>query len=384
MPDSPPGLMTMLSQLIAAPSVSSINAQWDQSNRGVIELLSGWLEDVGFRVEVLELANAPGKYNLVASAGRGTEGMILSGHTDTVPCDEQLWASDPFRLSERDGRLYGLGTADMKSFFALAIEAVRKFDLKQLKQPLVLLATADEESTMCGARSLVESGRHLGRHALIGEPTGLRPVRMHKRITMETIRLFGRSGHSSNPALGVSALEGMHRAIGEILDWRSELQQRYRNPLFEVEVPTLNLGHIHGGDNPNRICGQCELQIDLRPLPGMDIAALRAELSQRLERLFESSGLRLELSTPFGGIPATETPADAAIVRAIENLTGARAGAVAFGTEAPYLNQLGAETVILGPGDIEQAHQPDEYITKAQFDAGHDFMRKLVDILKEG
>jgi acetylornithine deacetylase len=266
----------------------------------------------------------------------------------------------------------------MKSFFALVIEAVRELDLSRLKQPLVLLATADEESTMCGAQSLVDSGRHLGRHALTGEPTGMRPVRMHKGITMEIIRLFGRSGHSSNPALGVNALEGMHRAIGEILSWRDELQQRYRNPLFEVEVPTLNLGHIHGGDNPNRICGQCELQIDLRPLPGMDLAELRAELAQRLERLFETSELRLELSSPFGGIPAIETAADAQIVRATERLTGAEAGAVAFGTEAPYLSRLGAETVILGPGDIDQAHQPDEYLALARIPPMIDTIKALI------
>jgi len=244
----------------------------------------------------------------------------------------------------------------------LAIEALKDLDLRQLKQPLVILATADEESTMCGAQSLVDSERHFGRHALIGEPTGLRPIRMHKGISMETIRLHGRSGHSSNPALGVSALEGMYLVIGEILEWRRNLQSRYRNPLFEVEVPTLNLGHIHGGDNPNRICGQCELQIDLRPLPGMQLNALRGELASRLEQLLDKSGLELELFSSFAGIPAMETKADAEIISATESLTGHQAGAAAFGTEAPYLNRLGAETVILGPGDIDQAHQPDEFL----------------------
>ena len=362
MPEQQLPLGSMLGQLIATPSVSSINPGWDQSNRGVIELLSLWFEQLGFKVEVLPIPGSPDKFNLVASAGSGPDGLILSGHTDTVPFDEQLWHTDPLRLTERDNRYYGLGTSDMKAFFALTIEALRGLDLRQLKRPLVILATADEESNMCGAQSLVQSSLHFGRHALIGEPTGLRPVRMHKGVSMEIIRLQGRSGHSSNPALGVSALEGMYLVIGEILAWRRELQSRFRNPLFEVEVPTLNLGHIHGGDNPNRICGQCELQIDLRPLPGMKIDTLRGELSSRLERLLQKSELKLELVSPFDGIPAMETAADAEIVRVTETLTGHPAGSAAFGTEAPYLNRLGAETIVLGPGDIDQAHQPDEFL----------------------
>lgn len=378
MPELMPPLRSMIERLIAAPSVSSVNAGWDQSNLGVVEHLATWLEQLGFGVEVLPLAESPGKYNLVASAGSGPNGLILSGHTDTVPFDEPLWHTDPLRLTERDDRYYGLGTADMKAFFGLVVEALKDLDLRHLKQPLVILATADEESGMCGVRSLVDSGRHFGRYALIGEPTGLRPVRMHKGVSMETIRLHGRSGHSSNPALGVSALEGMHLVIGEILAWRRELQSRFRNPLFEVDVPTLNLGHIHGGDNPNRICGQCELQIDLRPLPGMQLDLLRGELAHKLARLLEKSELKLELTSPFEGIPAMETDADAEIVRVTETLTGQPAGAAAFGTEAPYLKRAGAETIILGPGDIDQAHQPDEFLGLARIRPMIGLLQRLV------
>ena len=359
---STPALIPMIQQLIAAPSVSSISPQWDQSNERVIQHLADWCRSAGFQVEVLPIPGHSGKFNLVASAGKRPGGLVLSGHTDTVPYDEQRWQTDPFSLTERGNRLYGLGTSDMKAFFALALEAVRGLDLNRLKHPLTLLATADEESNMCGAQALLETNRRLGRYAVIGEPTGLKPVRMHKGISMEIIRLHGRSGHSSNPALGVSALEGMYRVIGEILDWRNELQARHRNPLFEVEVPTLNLGHIHGGDNPNRICASCELQIDLRPLPGMVLQELHDELAQRLSRLLSDSELRLEIITPFPGIPSMETAADSEVVRTAEQLTGHSAGSVAFGTEAPYLQQLGMETLILGPGDIDQAHQPNEFI----------------------
>ncbi|MCW8943393.1 MAG: acetylornithine deacetylase [Sedimenticola sp.] len=359
---STPALIPMIEQLIAAPSVSSISHQWDQSNEQVIQHLADWCRSAGFAVEVLPVPGLTGKYNLVASAGKGPEGLVLSGHTDTVPYDENRWQTDPFKLIEQDNRLYGLGTSDMKAFFALVLEAVRDLDLTQLKHPLTLLATADEESTMCGAQALVDAHRRLGRHAVIGEPTGLKPIRMHKGITMEVIRLHGRSGHSSNPALGVNALEGMYRVIGDILQWRNELQARYKNPLFEVDVPTLNLGHIHGGDNPNRICASCELQIDLRPLPGMALQSLHDELQQRLEKLMAGSELRLEIITPFPGVPSMETAADTEIVKTAERLTGHTAASVAFGTEAPFLQQLGMDTLILGPGDIDQAHQPNEFL----------------------
>ena len=195
---------------------------------------------------------------------------------------------------------------------------------------------------------------------------------------MEAIRLEGRSGHSSNPALGVNALEGMHRVIGELLRWRAELQTRYRNPCFEIEVPTLNLGHIHGGDNPNRICADCELHIDLRPLPGMALTDLREELHRRMGRLLADSDLRLSFLPLFAGIEALETPATAAIIQATEQLTGAPAGSVSFGTEGPYLNALGMDTVILGPGSVECAHQPDEFLALATILPTLDLLHRLI------
>jgi len=373
-----PALFDMIRALIAVPSVSSVNPHWDQSNRGVIELLAEWLEQLGLEVRVLPVPGTAGKLNLVASIGSGPDGLVLAGHTDTVPYDENRWRHDPFRLTEEHERLYGLGTADMQSFFAFAIEALRELPLERLRQPLTIVATADEESSMCGARSLVESRLRLGRHAVIGEPTGLRPVRLHKGIAMDAVRLTGRSGHSSDPRLGVSALEGMYRVIGEILDWRRELQQRHRNPLFRVAVPTLNLGHIHGGDNPNRICAECELQFDLRPLPGMELEELRSELRRRLESTLADSGLALELTPLFPGVPPMQTPANAAIVRAAEELTGHPAQAVAFATEGPFLNEMGMETVILGPGHIDQAHQPDEFIPLEHFGPTLELLRSLI------
>jgi len=359
---SVPSLLEMIAALVREPSVSSSRPDLDQGNRAVIDELAGWLEAAGFRVEITPLPGNPGKANLVATLGTGPGGLVLAGHTDTVPYDEGQWTHDPFTLTEVNNRLYGLGTADMKAFLALVIDALRDIDPAGLREPVILLATADEETSMAGARVLAKQDTLHARHAIIGEPTGLRPVRMHKGILMEAIRLHGRSGHSSDPALGNSALEAMHRVMTALLEWRTQLQAQHRNTLFAVPVPTLNLGHIHGGDNPNRICPDCELHIDLRPLPGMELNELRHRIHECVTGALTDSGIQIEFESLFDGIPAMETGATAEITRLTEQLTGHAAEAVAFGTEAPYLAQLGMDTIVLGPGDIAQAHQPDEFI----------------------
>ncbi len=373
-----PSLIQCLQQLIALPSVSSTSPQWDMGNLAVIEQLASWLEAMGFQVEVMRLPYHPQKANLIATLGSGPGGLVLAGHTDTVPCDPGLWSSDPFTLKERDQRLYGLGSCDMKGFFPVAIEAAKAFLDTPLKAPLIILATADEESTMDGARALVEAGRPRARAALIGEPTGLRPIRAHKGIMMEGLRLTGQSGHSSDPRLGNNAMEAMHEALGELLTLRRELQTRYRDPHFAVEVPTLNLGHIHGGDNPNRICGQCELHFDLRLLPGMHTAELREQIRQRLQPLAEQRNIGFELKPLIPGVEAYAEAPDSELVLAVEKLTGHRADTVAFATEAPLLQALGMQTVVCGPGSIKRAHQPDEYLELEQIPPAIDMLRHLI------
>jgi acetylornithine deacetylase len=373
-----PTLMEMMGALIGTPSVSSVTPGFDQSNRAVIDLLAGWLDGLGFTVEVLPLSRQPRKANLIASLGRGPGGLVLAGHTDTVPYDEGRWDHDPFRLTADDNRLYGLGTSDMKAFFALALEAARDYTANVLHAPLIILATADEESSMDGAKDLVALGRPRARYAVIGEPTGLRPVHMHKGIIMEAIHVLGRAGHSSDPRLGANALEGMHQVLGDLLAWRGELQTAHQDARFAVPVPTLNLGYIQGGDNPNRICAHCELHFDLRALPGMNLAELRRGLDHRLASLFAGSDLRAERRSLIEGTPPLHTPADSAIVRAAEQLTGYPAEAVAFCTEGPYLNDLGMDSIILGPGDIDQAHQPDEYLALERIEPALGLLRGLI------
>jgi len=373
-----PSLTSMLEALIATPSVSSVDPGLDQSNRTVIELLADWLEAAGFRTEPVAVPGHPGKVNLIATLGTGPGGLVLAGHTDTVPCNAERWSHDPFHLTEDNGRLYGLGTSDMKSFLGIAIEAVRGLRAQDLKRPLVILATADEESSMSGARALAHAGRPIGRYAVIGEPTGLNPVRLHKGVMGELVRLTGRSGHASEPSLGRNALDGMQEIMGDLMAWRQELERRYYHPAFALPSPTLNLGHIHGGDNFNRICGDCELHLDLRVLPGMKTEDLRAELARRVAAIAGRHGLEWEVKPLFASIPPAEAPRESAIVRAGELLTGHAAEAVSFGTEAPFLNQLGMETLILGPGNLAQAHQPDEYLEVARIPPTLELLRGMI------
>ena len=373
-----PTLRQMASELIQLPSVSSVDPTLDQGNRAVIERLADWLEALGFAIDIRYLPGQGNKANLVATLGSGADGLVLAGHTDTVPYDTNRWSTDPFRLTERDGRLYGLGTSDMKSFFALALEAIRELRARDLRRPLTILATADEESGMAGAKALRDEGRPIGRYALIGEPTGLRPIHMHKGVMMEAVRLSGRSGHSSDPSFGVNALEAMTIALNEILAWRVELQRRYRDARFQVPEPTLNLGHIHGGDNPNRICAEAELHFDLRPLPGMDLEELQAQLCQRLERALSGSAASLEIRPLFPGLPPMETPEDSFIIQAARELTATEPGTVAFGTEGPFFAALGMEVVVLGAGDIDQAHQPDEYLAMDRIDPMIELLQRFV------
>lgn len=356
-----PDWREMMQGLIESPSMSSVSPQFDTGNREVSERLAGWLEDLGFEV-VLQPVEGRDKFNVIATLGRGPGGLVLSGHTDTVPYDEKRWNHDPFQVTEADDRLYGLGTCDMKGFLALAIEVASRYRPEELAEPIIILGTADEESSMSGGKALVAEHRLRARCAIIGEPTRLRPVHLHKGIYMDGVRLTGRSGHSSNPALGNNALDGMHRVLGEILAFRDEIQSEHHNPAFAVPYPTLNLGHIHGGDNPNRIAPEAELHFDLRPLPGMDLDVTRQALRDRVRESVAETGLEVDFLELFEGVGGLDTPEDAEIVRAVTELTGREPEAVDFSTEGPFLQSLGIDTVIVGPGDIAQAHQPDEYL----------------------
>ena len=373
-----PSLKQMLAQLVAARSISSNHPKIDLSNREVIDLLAEWCAELGMQIKIQPINSRESKFNLIARLGpdQPDKGIIFSGHTDTVPCDPERWQSDPFTLTERDNRYYGLGCVDMKGFFAILLDTLAKTNLKQLKAPLYIVATADEECSMDGARALMADDLRAS-IAIIGEPTGMVPIYAHKGIMMESIKILGQAGHSSNPAHGANALDGMSRVLNELINWRSELMQEYQQPQFLVPYPTLNLGHIQGGDNPNRICGSCELHFDLRPLPGMEVDLLRSEIQRKVERAIQGEGLQCEITPLFQGTPPLGSRKDSPFVVELEALCGEAATTAAFATEAPYFQQLGIEAIVMGPGDITRAHQPDEFMDRRYIEPYQEVLQSL-------
>lgn len=352
----------LLAELVALPSASSFDPALDQGNRAVIDRLAARAAALGAAVRIDELPGTVPRANLVATFGAGDGGLVLAGHTDTVAAEPGAWSRVPLRLTEDGGRLYGLGTCDMKGFFAAALHAVDRAASARLRAPLHLVATADEECAMEGIRALTEAGLPPARRAVVGEPTGLVPVRAHKGVLMERVVLHGHAAHSSDPAGGTSAVEGMARVLHALLAWRDELQRDHHDEAFAVPVPTLNPGVLQGGDRPNRVCARCELQFDLRSLPGMDQEALRIELCAQVTRALAGTGLRFELRSMYPGTAALCTPPATALVRTAEELAGRPATTAPYGTEAPWFAAAGMETIVLGPGDIAQAHQPDEFL----------------------
>lgn len=355
-----PRFLDVYKELIATSSISSTDPTLDEGNAKVCEKLANWLCTLGFEVETDEIA--PGKVNLMAKKGSGEGGLLMSGHTDTVPFDESRWNYNPHALTEDNQRFYGLGTADMKGFFAFVIEAVKKIDdWAHQQKPLYILATCDEEISMLGARHFSATAPFKPDYCIIGEPTRLTPVYGHKGHVANAIRITGQSGHSSNPAYGINAIEIMQEVLVPLLELRAKLCQTYHHPGFDIPSPTLNLGHIHGGESSNTICGCCELHYDIRPLPGMSLDSLDNLLQEALQEVQAKWPGRIAIIPLHAPIPGYECALDHAFVSDMSQLSQSAPQTVNYCTEAPFLQTI-CPTLVLGPGSIEQAHQPDEYL----------------------
>ncbi len=372
-----PTFWEMYSALIALPSISSLDPMNDQTNKALIDLLANWFDALGFHIDIKPVPNTRNKYNMLARIGHGTGGLLLSGHTDTVPCDEHRWQHDPFKLIEDGGKLYGLGSVDMKGFFVFILNTLRQLDLHLLHKPLYLLATADEETTMAGARYFSESSHLCPDLAIIGEPTSLQPVYAHKGYVSKMIQITGQSGHSSDPFRGINAIELMYDIIGQLMTLKKELKKRYHNPSFAIPYPTLNLANIHGGDAVNRICGYCEMHIDIRPIPELSLVKLDKLLDETFSPIMTSWPERITITALDDAIPAYQYPQNSSLIKTLELLSSKHAIAVNYCTEAPFIQQR-CPTIVLGPGSIEQAHQPDEYLSCAFIEPTHQLMSQLI------
>jgi acetylornithine deacetylase len=364
--------------LIETPTISAFDDKIDQSNEKLIHWLSNTFSEIGFDISIQKVPNTRHKFNMLAKIGSGEGGLLLSGHSDTVPYDEGKWQYDPFTVTEKDGRLHGLGTCDMKGFFAFILNALQDTPLNKLKKPLYILATADEETSMAGARFFVEQQLIKPDVAVIGEPTELKPIYKHKGHMAHSINIEGKAGHSSDPAKGVNALEIMHQAIGALLSLQQSLSQNYQDKDFTVPETTLNLGHIHGGDGENRICGQCQLNFDVRPVPQLNDEAVFEQIDQVLTPIKAKYPGRIARSLMYPTAPAFACKNETQVVELAEELTGFNAATANYSTEAPFINSLGCDTLVLGPGSIEQAHQPNEFIDLSYVEPTTKLLRNLI------
>ena len=365
--------------IIKTPSISAFDEKFDMSNKLLIDMLSGWFSDLGFSITIQLVPNTRNKFNMLAKIGSGEGGLLLCGHSDTVPYDEVRWQSDPFKVKQADGKLFGLGSCDMKGFFAFILEALKTIPLNKLKKPLYILATADEETSMAGARFFAEQQLIKPSMAIIGEPTELIPIYKHKGHIAQSLNVQGKAGHSSDPDKGVNAIEIMYQAIGQLMDLQSQLKRQFHDAAFSVPHVTMNLGHINGGDAENRICGHCKLNFDMRVVPELNDDQALTMIDEALAPVFAKYPNRLSLDLMYPTAPAFACRDEQNILDLAEQLTGQKFQSANYATEAPFINQLGCDTIILGPGSIDQAHQPDEYISLDYVDPTVHILQQMIN-----
>ncbi|HEY1798727.1 MAG TPA: acetylornithine deacetylase [Stellaceae bacterium] len=384
--------LAILERLVAFDTVSA------RSNLALIDWIADYLKSCG--VDSIRSGGdlAAGKANLFATIGpRDRGGVILSGHTDVVPVAGQKWASDPFALTERDGRLHARGSADMKGFIALVLALVPEMTAQPLKTPIHLAFTHDEETGCFGAPHLIAAlpdGAARPHLAIIGEPTSMQVANAQKGCAFFRTTITGRDGHSSAPGRGVNAIEAAARIIAEIGRVGGEAARRGGDMAgagrFDPPNTTLNVGTIEGGAAVNIIARDCRFEWDLRAVPGDDPlemkagidAFIAAELLPRMRAVYADAAIATEtiVSVP----PLIPDPASAAEALA-RRLTGVNtATTVAFASEAGLYQQAGIPAIICGPGSIDVAHQPDEFVTRDELAAGSGFLDRLLGWAREG
>lgn len=367
----------LLRRLVGLDSRSQV------SNRAIADFICERVDGPGVRIVRNESADGA-KVNLVVARGPEREdgsGLVLSGHMDTVPFGEPEWASDPLALVRRDGRYVGRGVCDMKGFLALAVE---RFVLAPpaLACPLVLLLTYDEELGTLGARRLVETwpaGAPLPRAAVVGEPTSLQVVRMHKGHLKLRVVVSGLSGHSAYPRSGRNAIELAGAVIEALTRLGRELEAEAppEAAVFgDAPYATLGLATIRGGTALNVIPDRCVLELGARLLPGMSGAAMTGRIRAAVAEAVGPDGSALE---PINESPPMATAEAAPIHRALCALAGqSRSLAVSFTTDGGWLGAMGLECVVFGPGSVQAAHKPNEWLPVAEFERAAGLLEALV------
>ena len=356
-----------LAQLVRIHSVSA------RSNAEIVEYLEQRCAAMNFLNKRFPYTDEHDieKINLVALNGAEFSEipvnveLALVGHTDTVPYDPN-W-TEATNLTERDGKLYGRGSCDTKGFIAAALTAIESIDRSQLRKPLALIFTADEEIGLIGAKRLAEVKPINPRYSIVGEPTSLKPIRAGKGYSLAEVIVKGREAHSAYPALGASAIFRAARLVSRLERIADDLKQQL-HPAFDPPFTTLNIGLIRGGSAKNVLPGECRFTLEWRPIPtqpssyvlNLVKAAVADEQSNDPDFECEVHATRAD----FG----FETAPDSPLITLLEQATGIESGTVAFGTEAAQMMSLGSEAVVIGPGDIREAHRTGEFVPVAELE----------------
>lgn len=380
--------LELMTKLIGFPTVSR------DTNLPLVDWVEGYLHSHGITAHRYYHPDQP-KAALFAHVGPWEEGaVVLSGHTDVVPVDGQPWDTDPFTVVEKDGRYYGRGTCDMKGFDAIAIWAMVEAQARGLKRPLQLALSFDEEIGCTGAPPMIEAMQPVlpkGSAVIVGEPSMMKAVTGHKGGQGFSVHVRGYEVHSSLLPTGVSAI----LEAGRILEWvnatNAQIQDAEPSPVAAMFVPpctTLHVGIIRGGTARNITAKDCWLDFETRVVPGEDSEAWKQRFIDRvraietsMQRIHPDTGIDVEPLSDVPGLRPEENGEAEAMVRAITGDNAAHV--VSYGTEAGQFQDAGYSVVVCGPGDIAQAHQPNEFIEIAQFNAGVDFMGRLLSRLQE-
>lgn len=377
--------LALLAKLVAFPSVSA------ESNLAIATFCRDHLSRLGFSCRLVSDATGK-KANLIASLGPATDdGLVLSGHMDVVPVEGQAWTSDPFQLTRRDNRVYGRGATDMKGFLASVLAVAEKASRLKLKRPLHIALSHDEEIGCVGVRGLLDDLSANGFRAavaLVGEPTGMRPVIGHKGKLAARATCRGFPGHSSLAPLFLNAIHLACEVVGAIRDVQTRLaDEGTRDAAYAVPYSTTHAGIIRGGDALNVVATEATVDFEIRHLAEDDARILFNEIVARtrtriasLVAGFPSSGVDFTVRNAYPGLATPENSPALAFVRDV--LPEAPAFKVSFGTEAGlYVGKLALPTVVIGPGDMAQGHQPDEFISLDQLDVCDAFLERVLEKL---
>ena len=374
---------SLLADLIGFDTVSS------KSNLDLIAYCTDLLKSLGAKLDYSENTERT-KANLFATIGPDIDGgIVLSGHTDVVPVEGQDWSSDPFKADEREGLIYGRGACDMKGFLACCLAVVPKFSAADLDRPIHLAFTYDEEVGCLGAGVLLEALERSGRKpaiCIVGEPTSMRVAEGHKGCYEYTTRFSGQEGHSSNPENGLNAIEFALRFMNDLYDLSEVLKERApHNSPFTPHWSTVQVGTVAGGIAHNVIARECAVGWDFRPVNSEDTEFGLERMQDSLESLREEMKLSLSaanvVTETVGEVAGLEPMARSAARELVISLTGnADTGVVSFGTEGGLFQRAGVSTVICGPGSIDQAHRPDEFVSVDQLKVCLDMLEKLTHV----